>query len=118
MNPAKTRHLFNRFPKLYSDINVFECGDGWYHIINMLSERIYELDHKDHARVLQVKEKFGTLRFYLSHGTNKMYKYISVAESMSVMTCETCGWAGKARDNKWTNWIRTLCDECYAKIHS
>lgn len=115
MTPAKTRYLFDTFPNLYKDINVIECGDGWYHIINMLSERIYEIDPQEHARVLQVKEKFGTLRFYLSHGTNKMYEYIGIAENMSAMTCEICGWAGKTRND---NWIRTLCDECYAKIHS
>jgi hypothetical protein len=56
---------------------------------------------------VQVKEKFGGLRFYVQAATDKHYNYISFAESMSYRTCEVCGAAGK----RYTSgWHRTLCD--------
>ena len=58
--------------------------------------------------VVQVKEKFGTLRFYCS-GTDAIYKYIQLAERLSSVTCEDCGKPGKANDS---GWIRTQCDAC------
>jgi len=57
--------------------------------------------------VVQVKEKFGGLRFYVQAATDKHYNYISFAESMSYRTCEECGAPGK----RYTDgWHRVLCD--------
>jgi hypothetical protein len=64
---------------------------------------------------VQVKEKFGGLRFYVQAATDKHYQYISFAESMSYRTCEQCGAPGK----RYTDgWHQTLCDihaEMYGK---
>lgn len=56
----------------------------------------------------QVKEKFGTLRFYISGGDEYIHGLVSMAESMSAVTCEECGSPGHRRDG---GWIRTLCDK-------
>ena len=56
---------------------------------------------------VQVKEKFGGLRFYVQAATDKHYNYISFAESMSYRTCEECGASGKTYTD---GWHRTLCD--------
>ena len=56
---------------------------------------------------VQVKEKFGGLRFYVQAATDKHYQYISFAESMSYRTCEECGNPGKTYTD---GWHRTLCD--------
>ena len=58
--------------------------------------------------VVQVKEKFGTLRFYIQAGTDEHYNYISFAEAMSGRTCETCGKPGKRLGR---GWIYTACEE-------
>jgi len=56
---------------------------------------------------VQVKEKFGGLRFYVQAATDEHYNYISFAESMSYHTCEECGAPGK----RYTDgWHQTLCD--------
>lgn len=60
----------------------------------------------------QVKEKYGTLCFYMTSGTDEMYNLIYEAEAMSAYICETCGKAGKVRNG---GWVVTLCDECYDK---
>ena len=56
---------------------------------------------------VQVKEKFGGLRFYVQAATDKHYQYISFAESMSYRTCEECGSPGKTYTDGWHT---TLCD--------
>jgi hypothetical protein len=56
---------------------------------------------------VQVKEKFGGLRFYVQAATDKHYQYISFAESMSYRTCEECGAPGKTYTD---GWHMTLCD--------
>jgi hypothetical protein len=58
--------------------------------------------------VVQVKEKFGTLRFYIQSGTEAHYNYISFAEAMSGVTCETCGSPGKRLGG---GWVYTACEE-------
>lgn len=56
----------------------------------------------------QVKEKYGTLRFYTNGNDEYVDGLISMAESMSARTCETCGSPGKTRRG---GWVRTLCDK-------
>jgi hypothetical protein len=55
----------------------------------------------------QVKEKFGTLRFYYSGGDDYVSGVIRFAESMSCVTCEVCGAPGETSGRSW---IRTLCE--------
>jgi len=56
---------------------------------------------------VQVKEKYGTLRFYYNGGDDKIDGMVAMAEIMSARVCETCGSPGKLRKG---GWIRTLCD--------
>lgn len=94
----------------------FECGDGWYSIIDKLCRMIQWHCSGSHwpgqpvpAQVVaaQVKEKFGTLRFYCDGGDATTDAYISFAETMTATTCEVCGNPGKLRGG---GWIRALCD--------
>ena len=56
----------------------------------------------------QVKEKFGTLRFYYSGGDEYIAGLVTMAESMSGVTCEECGNPGKRIGG---GWVTTLCKE-------
>ncbi len=57
---------------------------------------------------IQVKEKFGGLRFYYSGGDDYIRGVVDMAEYMSYDTCEECGAPGKPTKG---GWIRTLCVE-------
>lgn len=57
---------------------------------------------------VQVKEKYGTLRFYMNYETEVISKYIRLAELLSESTCEKCGASGKIRG---TGWMYVACDE-------
>jgi hypothetical protein len=56
---------------------------------------------------VQVKEKFGTLRFYHDGGDEKIHAMVDLAESFSARTCEVCGSPGKVRDG---GWVTVRCD--------
>jgi hypothetical protein len=57
----------------------------------------------------QVKEKFGTLRFYYSGGDDVVDGMVRMAEAMTEVTCEGCGSPGERRGG---GWIRTECKTC------
>lgn len=56
---------------------------------------------------VQVKEKFGGLRFYYMGGDDYIRGLENMAESMSYRTCEECGAPGTSTGG---GWIRTLCE--------
>jgi hypothetical protein len=145
----------------------FECGDGWYNILNQLMGNIqHHIDWKEKQRnwaikynemaaqakagnfdlfeeenksltdeeyknkklaeiiagdfrVLpesipqvtldQVKEKFGTLRFYYTGGDEYISGMVTMAEAISGCTCEGCGNPGERHGG---GWVRTLCTAC------
>jgi hypothetical protein len=75
----------------------FECGDGWFGILWWLcmdlEPLVTELERETGERfeVLQVKEKLGTLRFYVSLHTHPIDGRIEKAQVESADTCEVCG---------------------------
>jgi hypothetical protein len=81
-------------------------GKGWSKIINNL----YDAKPK-HTRVVQVKEKYGTLRFYTECSTDWYEDLINFYEYKSGDICEQCGEKGTVRSD--LGWILTLCDKHY-----
>lgn len=101
-------HLLNahRTPNHALAMFGFECGDGWYNLLfNLLTDienyfKTQPRDVVDSFSVQQIKEKFGTLRFYYS-GDSEIEKFVSIAEDASGVTCELCGEKGKMRGGGW-----------------
>lgn len=120
MSPENTAALLKNFPKIFphspESIETswcFECGDGWYELLNKLCEDLQEvIDTQNIPQVVasQVKEKFGTLRFYHRGGNGKTKVLIETAEDMAEATCEVCGEPARLRQKKGS-WIQTLCDK-------
>lgn len=124
MTPENTRLLFEKHKNIFrgKDLPItenlmpfgFECGDGWFMLIDEVCitiERVLKDDEelaKDFI-VVQVKEKFGTLRFYTSPTTDIIHWLIDFAEGMSSKICEECGNPGKTGGR---GWLRTECDIC------
>lgn len=59
-------------------------------------------------KVLQVKEKFGGLRWY-DNAYGKVQEVISKYEDLSYKTCVGCGSKATFRS---TGWVLPFCDEC------
>ena len=91
----------------------FECGPGWYKIIEKLTEDINAIVQREKLEccyATQIKEKYGTLRYYLSTETDEMSDLILEAEDESEQTCEVCGNPGEMTKDKW--WLKVRCNEC------
>jgi hypothetical protein len=131
MSPDLDKVLCEKYPKIFKNRNGsimetcmswgFECEDGWFDIIDILCHEIqHHVDWKskdlseeerESFQVVadQVKEKYGTLRFYYYGGDEVIEGMVSMAESMSHRTCEHCGCPG---DHRPGGYIKTLCDSC------
>ena len=102
-----------------------ECGDGWFVIVDRLSraceqeiDLMVELGEPPEMwpRVVQIKEKLGTLRFYvlgtLSEGVREQIGLEHSDDGESARTCASCGgprgpWNGSI--------VETVCDACARK---
>ena len=171
--------LCEKYPKMMVNRNKnmqetcmcwgFECGDGWFNILDQLMGNIqHHIDWKEKQRkwamdynematqakagnfelfeettkaqpndqykenrlkeivegnfrevpdtipqvtLDQVKEKFGTLRFYYSGGDDAIDGMVRMAESMTGVTCEECGNVGERRGGGWVHTYCTPCEE-------
>ena len=126
MNEKLDKKLCEDYPSLYRQRNLpmdqtCMCwgfpGDGWYKLIDGLSRKLteYAAANKITIEASQVKEKFGTLRFYIDGVPSAHYDAVTAmineAEAESGEICELCGEPGRERGG---GWIRTLCDKCTA----
>lgn len=131
--------LCKDFPSLYRDRNGdmrttamcwgFDVGNGWFELIYGLSNYINDAltskmwnSNGEHVSGLilvttQVKEKYGTLRYYYRFEedktieiTDKEYSKevamkvegaIEFAERLSAHICEECGGPGGIREGSW-----------------
>ena len=97
--------LYKAYPELYQQHKLppretcmcwgISCGDGWYWLINSLSKYIYDMwtwNYKDKGeecpQAVQVKEKFGGLRFYIQGCNSKLmlpYHLLNISAMRSVI---------------------------------
>lgn len=130
--------LAEKYPLMFTNPwNGVDVPDGWYaivdnlcaiiqnHIDNATRQREWTIRWNENAEndddirpvpelidqvsVIQIKEKFGTLRFYYENHNDFVNGLVSMATAMTAITCETCGNPGKLRSTN-RRWIRTLCD--------
>lgn len=102
--------LIEKHNKILSGIYL-EIGEGWYPLIDKLCSYLQfhtDFNKQPQVTAAQIKEKFGTLRFYECAADARQREVISFAEYLSGSICDVCGAPGKARQG---GWIVTRCDE-------
>ena len=128
MNDELEKLLYTKYPKLFKNVTnpnrpmdfFWGCEHeaGWFGIVDSLCKEIVRHinwkhrdtpeDERPYPLIEQVKEKFGSLRFYVDREDSEISAMISLAEEMSSRTCEVCGCPGTTRPGSW---IKTLCDK-------
>lgn len=120
-----------KYPELCSNIG-YEIGPGWYGLVgkliasihahvksnNCYRERLMKEnrmrlpipEYMEYPTIVQIKEKFGALRFYCDGADKYIEGLIDMAEIMSSGICEKCGNVGHTREG---GWLVTLCDQHY-----
>ena len=115
-----------------------ECRRGWEGLLNNAFTLLYskykynlgtylywkEKEHKEKIKeseqrlreaeeqlpiVAQIKEKFGTLRFYCDNVDDYARGVIDMTEALSAEICEVCGGRGRRVGGRW---VQTLCENC------
>lgn len=123
MNKEFENNLRQSFPDLFieSDIRYsinhfgFEHDDGWYKLVFNLMQCINSyIKNNPHLNIpkvsiTQVKEKYGTLRFYYQGGDDTIEGMVDFAEHLSKYTCEICGQPGL--NTSVNGWYKTTCEK-------
>ncbi len=129
MNDKNTKYLYVKYPEIFRQHTLpmqetcmcwdFCCGDGWFELIDALCNHITSMCKNNDWKIpeaLQVKEKYGGLRFYIDgvdyRASETVMGGIEFAEALSYRICESCGRKGEP-NNKGL--IRTLCSKCRIK---
>ena len=106
-------------PTLRNNLMVFgfEIGEGWMSLVIELLDKIQHLvdNNPEYSglQVIQVKEKYGSLRVYLNYYYKEIEDIIDEYEEKSCYICEVCGEKGEIRNIN--NWYTALCDKHYAE---
>ena len=123
--------LYKKFNKIFTKKELslrwgVECDDGWYELIYSLCEKIQAYIDKVKCQqviAIQIKEKFGSLRFYIYFDIDLLNKedavydahysviqtIIDKASEQSLKTCEVTGGHGVL--HKRGTWLKTLSKE-------
>jgi hypothetical protein len=92
---------------------VIDCGYGWANLIRECDASLFAED--PNYEVVQIKEKFGGLRFYFNPTDMEQYSRLNsivmAIEEKSLETCEECGEEGYRRRKGDYGRMYTSCDE-------
>lgn len=110
------------FEKNFSTIPYpgIECKSGWYPMLEILLSWADEwnktvVDQHEKIVIEQIKEKYGSLRFYFYGGNDKFRGMVEMAELMSLYICEICGSPGTRNSS---GYITTECISCRTKTNN
>jgi len=110
----RIHNLIKKYPDLLRKASL-EINDGWCDLIDDLCYNIQKYiddNHLNQIYTIQVKEKFGGLRFYMDYEYDYVSALIDEAEGKSYRICIRCGSTNDVKRNK----IYTLCKNCNKKF--
>ena len=104
----------------YDSTELDEMPDGWRiafgdEMCEEIHRDLVENDYVDKFIILQIKEKYGSLRFYCGciPVGSKIYDIIHKYEHMSERICVVCG---KPAKYMTTGWICPYCENCVKEL--
>ena len=115
MKPELANKLFDTFPKIFKQsgmIGSIDCPDSWYTIISTACYLIQQECDRTGSQVaaVQVKEKYGTLRFYTHNSSPFIDGVLDMAEEMTTLVCASCGTTKDLTPTE--GYILYMCNRC------
>lgn len=84
-----------------------------------LLEILKKADYVDEYKIIQIKEKFGMLRWYDNGVPNSIWEeYEDWLDKYEVMSEKTCIVCGAPATHMTTGWIMPVCDSCFEEIEN
>lgn len=83
-------------------------GKGWHSLIREIFEK-----KPPQTAIVQVKEKFGSLRVYTTDTTDDFESLLQAFEARSETICELCGEPGEIGTRRGSTWMQALCRKHY-----
>lgn len=83
-----------------------QVPEAWRSIVDKMIDDLFAAGWD--GRLSQIKEKFGSLRFYIPHNTEATDEIINKAEADVTKVCIQCG---KPATGRTDGWITYVCDE-------
>lgn len=92
-----------------------EIDNGWFEIVYFMCKDLYNLHVS--FKMIQIKEKFGLLRVYVSSTTEEIEQILDTYESLSKTVCGHCGRVHSENDPVYyddkSGWIGYMCKKCW-----
>ena len=108
----------NKYPVEFEHCTNFTISEHWLPIVekllNVIIMRRRRL-HQEPLRILQIKSKFGGLRFNCIATFEIEEKYINAAEKQCKQICEVCGSKYGVKQEQIRTWVWTICPTCANK---
>ena len=103
-----------RFLKLFPKFNKWEYNKPFFSFVEKFRQRSYKCVkynkvYPPAAKIDQIKEKFGSLRFYYFGGDKEIAGMVRFAEYLCSKTCEVSGEEGEICSNG--SWYGTLSEK-------
>ena len=98
--------MIAKYPDNFRECFDFWINKGWEPLVEKLIDMVVAV--KPDIKIVQIKEKFGALRFYVDSANEDVHYLIECAEQASERTCEVCGKEGKIVGKRW---LQCLCPE-------
>lgn len=114
------QEIIKDHPLIFRSIKHLETEDGWndflYSVCDIIERHISHIDEKEQLDcfAVQIKSKFGGLRFYMSNHDPYISGVIDLAEKLSFKICEECGEPAKCQCIN--RWYVTVCDKHYQQL--
>lgn len=131
MSPKLSKKLAVAYPVLFGQDSTskiigypfykdgFLVGDGWFKVIFELAHYLEKYNDTDPAVpvvCVQVKEKWGSMRFIVNKIPPGATNLVEAAEVATTKICESCGNDGVLV--QVSDWYKTLCTDCHFDIES
>jgi len=109
----------NKYPKILGEVDI-AIPDTWINLIDQMCREIVNFHNLfpefEYTRCVQIKEKFGGLRFYVESEYPEVSQIIRKYEELSFELCQECG-CTDCEVKPTTNWIMYLCQSCCTKLN-